>query len=455
MHAMGIDIGTTTISMVLVDAGSGDLIARETVNHGAFIDDGCPVGKVQDAGRILSIVMEKYAALNAAHGLPGCIGLTGQMHSVLYVDAARHAVSPLYTWQDGRGNLPFEGGMSCAEYLRAHGAGAAASGYGLTTHFCLMKSGQVPRDAAKLTTISDYVAMRLTGSSEPVLCADMAASWGCFDLKNRAFKRDALCALGVDASMLPRVTSGPEVIGRTPEGVPVINSLGDNQASVLGSVQDLENTVLINVGTGSQVSVGTRRFIECDGAIELRPCTDSSFICVGSGLCGGRAYAMLEQFYREVAGADAPVYDRMLAGAEAFCAEYGEDAAWRVRTTFSGTRSDPSARGGIEGIGIDNFRPGALTVGVVAGILDELHGFYGRMCELTGSKAKRLVGSGNGLRKNPLMRKLAEAKFGLELEIPECMEEAACGAALYALYASGKVPSLERAQALIRYQARQ
>ena len=104
------------------------------------------------------------------------------MHGMLYVDACGEAVSPLYTWQDGRGNLPLGDGRSSAEQLKDAGCGAAAGGYGLTTHYYLMKNDQLPANAAKMTTISDYIAMRLTERRTPVLGADMAASWGCFDL---------------------------------------------------------------------------------------------------------------------------------------------------------------------------------------------------------------------------------------------------------------------------------
>ena len=441
MRSLGIDIGTTSISMVLLDEDTGALVARETVNHAAFIDDGCAVGKVQDAGRIVAIALEKYASLVAAHGRPCCIGLTGQMHGMLYVDEDGKAVSPLYTWQDGRGNLPMGDGQTYAQALRRYGA--AAAGYGLTTHFYMVKNGLVPKDAASMTTISDYLAMKLTGNRSPVLGADMAASWGCFDLERKVFR--------VADPLLPKVVGGYEIVGETPEGVPVTVSAGDNQASVLGSVKDLTDTVLINIGTGSQVSLGTDRWVECGGAIELRPCGGDGYILAGSGLCGGRAYAMLEQFYREAAGTDAPCYDRMLEQAEAFVARYGMDAAWRVRTTFSGTRSDPGARGSIEGIGVENFRPGALTAGLVAGILSELNGFCREMTALTGARPAALVGSGNGLRRNPLMRRLAEEMFGMPLQIPAHMEEAAYGAALCALWASGRVKSLRDAQRMIRY----
>mgnify|MGYP000187588570 FL=1 len=77
----------------------------------------------------------------------------------------------------------------------------------------------------------------------------------------------------------------------------------------------------------------------------------------------------------------------------------------------------------IAGIGVENFHPGALTVGVICGILNELHEQYEQMCQLTGKKATRLTGSGNGIRRNSLMRRLAEEMFKMPMEIPEYEEE--------------------------------
>ena len=211
-----------------------------------------------------------------------------------------------------------------------------------------------------------------------------------------------------------------------------MGSIGDNQASLFGSVRDLQNTVLLNVGTGSQISFVTEDFVKCGGSVELRPCTESSYILAGASLCGGRAYAMLEQFYREAAGTEERMYARMQEQAENFIEKYGKEAAWKVDTAFSGTRSDPLRRGMITEIGVENFHPGALTVGVICGILGELHEQYEQMCQLTGKKATCLVGSGNGIRRNPLMRKLAEEMFGMPMDVPVYEEEAAYGAALSA-----------------------
>ncbi len=452
MAAMGIDIGTTTLSLVLVDEGSGALVASRTLAHDAFIDDGCPAGKVQDPVRIWLQLQDCVSDLIAEHGQPSCIGLTGQMHGMLYVDRRGRAISPLYTWQDARSAEPGgDGGPSAVQLLRDAGC-AAAPGYGLATHCALIRSGSVPRLAEGMATIADFIGMRLTGASRPALTPDMAASWGGFDLKKRAFQTDALESLGLRPELLPRVDAAYGILGETPAGVPVACALGDNQASVIGSVASPEDTVLINIGTGSQVTVPIREWAECGDGLELRPCPPDGYLLVGCGLCGGRAYAMLEQFYRQAAGTDEPRYDRMLAQATEFVDRFGADAAWRVRTTFSGTRADPDALGGISGIGIHNFTPGALTAGVVRGILEELKEQYDAMRAFSGMNAAHLVGSGNGLRKNPLMRRFAEALFGLPLSIPAHKEEAAFGAALHAMAAAGRVASLDEARSLIRYE---
>lgn len=431
MRSMGIDIGTTTISIVLLEIGSGRLIERETVEHHAFCETALPDEKIQDADLIYRIVKEKTQDMIARQGKPDVIGFTGQMHGMLYIDAQGNAVSPLYTWQDGRSDRRIDD-SSCVEYLKRY-VGYTAAGYGISTHFYLQKMDKISPDARKMVTISDYIAMKLCRKSDAVIGADMAASWGCFDLEKKEFKLHELSAAGVDISYLPKISTEHFFIGETLEGVKVMGSIGDNQASVFGSVKDLQESVLINIGTGSQVSVVTDQYVESSGTIEIRPLAENSYLLAGSSLCGGRAYALLEQFYREVVGdSGQECYSRMQIQAEGFLGKYGVEQAWKVRTTFCGSRNDPQEKGSISGIDTENFHPGALTVGVILGILEELKEQYDKMCDMTGKKAKKLVGSGNGLRKNPLMQRLAEELFGMEMTIPVYEEEAACGAALCA-----------------------
>lgn len=430
MNIMGIDIGTTTVSIVLVDQESGSLTVRKTLEYGAFLSGGTSAEALQDSERIWEIIAKTVQMIISDYGKPAGIGLTGQMHGMLYVDKDGNAVSPLYNWQDVSGNVILEDGKSSVGILKEK-VGAVSAGYGLATHFYLQKSGKIPNTADKMVTISDYIAMKLCGRATPVIGMDMAASWGCFDLQKKEFMYDALKNAGVDISYLPEVKKEHFIAGKTKDGIPVMASIGDNQASFLGSVDSLHDTVLLNVGTGSQISFASEAYIACEGTIELRPCTKDCYLLAASSLCGGRAYAMLERFYQEISGQEKDdCYTRMYEQACDFVKQYGTQAAWKVQTTFSGTRDDPEETGRMSGISSENFCPGAMTVGVIMGILEELHEQYLKMCVMTGKRADRLVGSGNGIRRNPLMRKLAEEIFGLKMELSRCQEEAAYGAAL-------------------------
>ena len=199
MGILGIDLGTTTVSVVMMDGESGAILGSRTIAHHGFLDGHIPEAKIQDPQRMVDVVKAAAAELTKEFGAPECIGLTGQMHGMLYVDAQGEAVSPLYIWQDGCGSLMMEDGETYASYLRKTG-GAASAGFGLTTHFYLQKNGMIPENAAKMVTICDYVGMKLCGSSKAVIANDMAASWGCFDLRSCKFLVSEMEALGVDTS---------------------------------------------------------------------------------------------------------------------------------------------------------------------------------------------------------------------------------------------------------------
>ena len=105
MKAIGLDIGTTTVCGVLVDAKTGELLDAKTLTNDSVIESVHTYERTQDAGKILvkcKNILEEY--LSEQEDIVS-IGVTGQMHGIVYVDENGVAVSPLYTWQDGRGDL--------------------------------------------------------------------------------------------------------------------------------------------------------------------------------------------------------------------------------------------------------------------------------------------------------------------------------------------------------------
>ena len=154
-----------------------------------------------------------------------------------------------------------------------------------------------------------------------------------------------------------------------------------------------------------------------------------------------RAYAVLKDFYKRLLEVDDDaVYARMSK-----LLEGKESATLQVDTRFSGTRADESLRGSITGISTQNFTPEELTYGFLEGIIKELFDLYQTM----GVQRSGLIASGNGIRKNAALQRIAQRYFGAELKIPAYKEEAACGAALFALISAGYFKNAAEAQKLI------
>ncbi|MBR2181736.1 MAG: hypothetical protein IJ949_07580, partial [Oscillospiraceae bacterium] len=69
---------------------------------------------------------------------------------------------------------------------------------------------------------------------------------------------------------------------------------------------------------------------------------------------------------------------------------------------------------------------------LLEGMTRELYDMYLKYRSKAENTEKKLVGSGNGLRKNPHFRKTVSDRFEMPLVMSECEEEAAVGAALHA-----------------------
>ena len=299
MNILGLDIGTTTISAAVVNAASRETIYSIAQPGPGFLETPDAWARVQDAGEIARLALALAGRLCRKHAPVAAIGLSGQMHGVVPLNAAGEAIGPLYTWQDGRGDIP-EGGETPAEALSREVGMPLATGYGLVTHVCNRRHG-LHEDAAALATIGGYVGMRLTGRKTALLHASDAASLGGYHADTYAFDPRAMELAG---GALPESTPRAQWLGKTEGGIPVAVSLGDNQASFLGAVEEPDTTALVNIGTGAQVSVCAKRFVQ-NPAFDTRPFTEGRYLLVNSPLCGGRSYALLERFLRAGVGAEA------------------------------------------------------------------------------------------------------------------------------------------------------
>jgi sugar (pentulose or hexulose) kinase len=166
--------------------------------------------------------------------------------------------------------------------------------------------------------------------------------------------------------------------------------------------------------------------------LETRPFPRGGFLLVSAGLCGGRSYALVEQFFRavgsEIFGVQgAPsVYAAMNRLASA--APSGTDGL-RCEPLFTGTRTEPARRGVISGVSPTNFTPGHFARALLEGMTRTFRTSYDLIAEHSPCWVNRLVCTGNGMRENQLLVQLVADAFALPLTLSPHQEEAAYGAA--------------------------
>ena len=427
MKAIGIDIGTTSVCGILIDAATGCVENSVTKNSNAFIEGCAEWEKIQSVDRIMGVATDILEYLTAENNDICVIGVTGQMHGIVYTDKNGNAVSPLYTWQDERGNLPYRD-TTYAKYLNSF------SGYGNVTDFYNVKNGIKPKNAESYCTIQDYFVMQLCGLKKPVMHTSDAASLGCYDLENNRF----------NYACMAEITGDYRIAGEY-KGIPVSIAIGDNQSSVFSTLTD-ENDVLVNIGTGSQISVISDKIAD-SVQIETRPYFEGKYLLAGAALCGGRAYSLLKSFYADTFGYIKKLDDDEIYKIMNNMLKTAKKSTFRVDTRFAGTRLNPAVTGSISGITTENLTPESLTYGVLCGMADELLDMYRQM----NVKKSGIVGSGNGIRKNKALVKIFEEKLAAKMKIPKHVEEAAVGAAMFAMVACGEFTAKNDVRKIICY----
>ena len=426
MKVLGIDIGTTTISAVVMDMDTQKVEKAYTINNNSFLAAGHVWERLQNpaviiakAKNLVDSILEEYTEIER-------IGMTGQMHGIVYLDKEGSAISPLYTWQDRRCDEKCFDGKCISQIIEEKTGKTVPTGYGLATHIYNLKVGSVPQNAVQICTIMDYLGMVLTGEKRPLVHSSNAASLGFYDAEAGGFVKEDLERLGVDIGILPTVTEYFTFLGEY-RGRLVSVAIGDNQASFLGAVHDMENSVLVNIGTGGQISVLSDHCFMAEN-IEARPFTKGKYLLAGSSLCGGRAYATLEKFFKIYAQAMGVTETNHYAVMGKLLETREETERLIVDTRFSGTRSDPDHRGSIEAISTENFTPAALIYGVLDGMVQELYEMYQIITSETDQKKSKVIASGNGIRKNLWLQKIVNEKFCMQVQLAEYEEEAAVGA---------------------------
>ena len=260
---LGVDLGTSSVKVALVEPDGTPLA---TASRAYPLDTPRPGWAEQDPERWWDATCDAVheATRSAGRTDVAAIGLSGQMHTLVLLDANDRAVRPALSWADGRsaavledlsrrvpherqvavlGNRFVAGftGPSLA-WIRTYEPGS----YAATRRVCLAK---------------DALRLRMTG--EWATDASDASATCLFHVAERRWSHEVIEALDLDPSLLPPVRDSAEVAGRLrlaaarelglPADVPVATGAGDQAAAATGCGLVDPGATLATLGSGGQV----------------------------------------------------------------------------------------------------------------------------------------------------------------------------------------------------------
>lgn len=369
------------------------------------------------------------------------IGLTGQMHSSVFLDKDDRVVRPALLWCDQRTHDEVDEITSRVGFDRLVELTANRALTGFTAPKVLWLRNHEPANYERLRRLllpKDYIRSRLTG--EYATDVSDASGMLLLDVKNRKWSSELLQALEIDRSILPSLHEGTEVTGTVSAEVSRLTGLsedtvvmaggGDQAAGAVGNGIVREGPVLVTIGTSGVVFASSDK-PAIDRQARLHSFCHASpglWHTMGVTLSAGGALQWLRNTLREMK-TDLDYSDLEKRAHEAPPAAEG----LLFLPYLTGERTplfDPHARGVFAGLNL-NHGIGHLTRAVMEGVAYTLND-AARLMKESGNALEEIYLSGGGARSD-LWSAIVANVLGLPIKRLSVDEGPAFGAALLAL----------------------
>jgi xylulokinase len=425
--AVGLDVGTSGVKALAVSEAGEVLASAEEEYPLSTPRPGWAEQDPEDWWRGTQRALERLGVRDVAG-----IGLSGQMHGLVALDAEEQVIRPAILWNDGRT------GAECAEievrvgFERLVELTGNRALTGFTAPKLLWLRRHEPEHYARTAHVllpKDYVRLRLCGER----AIDVADASGTllFDVARRRWSDEVVGALELDPAWLPRALESAEVSGRTPDGVPVAAGAGDQAAGALGVGVVGPGPLSVVLGTSGVVFTALDAYAHDTQARVHAFChaVPDTWHAMGVMLSAAGSLRWLRDAVAPGTG-----FGELVAEADAW--EPGAEGLTFL-PYLAGERTphaDPDARGAFTGLSLRHDR-GALVRSVLEGVAFGLRDSLDLVAEL-GADARLGRVSGGGARSETWLRIVASV-LELPLERVAVEEGAAYGAALLGGIAGG------------------
>jgi xylulokinase len=459
---LGIDVGTSGTKTLAIDE-KGAILASASAEY--TCDHPHPAWSEQDPELWWEATKKTIGQILGSGKVQpkdvAGIGLSGQMHGSVFLDAAGAVIRPALLWNDQRT------AAECAEIEQKAGgrealvrlvANPALTGFTAPKLLWVRKHEPKNWDRVRQVLLpKDYVRYRLTGTYATEVSD--ASGTLLLDVANRRWSRDLLSRLGIDPALLPPCYESPEVSGKVseqgakatglPAGVPVVGGGGDQPAGAVGNGIVRQGVVSSTMGTSGVVfahadSVGFDPLGRLQRGCHAVP---GAWHVMGVVLSAGGSF---QWFRNELGKAEVAAakqkgeYPYFLLTDEAALAGPGAEGLFFL-PYLTGERTphfDPDAKGAWVGLTVRHGRAHmirSVLEGATFAMRDSLE-----LIREMGVAIEQVRVSGGGAR-NALWRKIQADIFGCDVHTLNSTEGPAFGVALLAQVGIGAFTSVPEA----------
>lgn len=460
-YVIGVDLGTSGTKTVLFDE-SGRVIASHTIEYPMYqprngYAEQDPADWREAAFDTIKAVMDKSGI--PAQEVRG-IGLSGQMHGLVMLDADGEVIRRSIIWCDQRT------AAECAEITEKVGAErmieitANPALTGFTASKILWVRNHEPENYAKCRHIllpKDYVRYCLTG--EFATEVSDASGMQLLDVPKRQWSDEVLEKLDIDKALLAKVYESPEITGVLTAdaaarcglnaGTIVVGGAGDNAAAAVGTGVVRDGRAFTTIGTSGVVFAHTSDItIDPKGRVHTFCCAVPGAwhvmgVTQGAGLSlkwFRDQFCEAEKSTAELMGVD-PYY---LMDKAALASPIGANKLLYL-PYLMGERTphlDPNARGvffGLSGMHTKRDMLRAVMEGVTYSLRDCVE-----VCREMGVNVSDMMACGGG-GSSPVWRQMLADLYGCPVKTADSKEGPALGVAILAMVGAGLYSSVPEA----------
>ena len=442
MIALGIDCGTQSTKTIAFDLDSRTVVAHATRSYGLI--EGLPPGHAEQdpAAWIEALegtILEVLDTLGARRRDVSAIGVSGQQHGFVPLDANGAVIRPAKLWCDTSTT------EECALFSANFGGSKGLIGRlgldvlpGFTAPKILWLKRHEPQNFARLATVllpHDYLNFHLTGETK--MEYGDASGTALVDIRSRQWEPE-ICAF-IDPTltdMLPPLESSRSANGwlrhdlakkwNLPHDVVVSAGGGDNMMGAIGTGNVLPGRVTASLGTSGTIFAYAEKPVVdpegeiaafCDSTDAWLPLLCTMNVTVATEAARnlfGWSHSSAETAISSVAtGSDGLLFLPYLQGER--------------------TPNLPHARGSLHGITLKNYTPAHIARATMEGVTLGLAYGLERLRNLGISPTEiRLTGGGS---KSSVWRTICADVFGVPIVTIANAEGAAFGAVIQAIAA--------------------